>query len=753
MSKLIFTFQREWIEEQKKTIPNPIRKMEKFVKGLSGVKFLKSDYDSFTAELESEDREAFILHISSFVEEQFSENEPWEVFSLTGDHKDIDMDALKTKKASDFPDAFIKEKVEEATKEASKEPEKKAESEEAPKEAETVEEARAEETPAEQRKEAESEKESEQEPQKEEVAEEPKAEVAEEPKKKVSLVNEKITKAVEEVCASIPMRYAPELSAYMRELGSIVPMLQKMHSDKCIYAQNQLVSIDAGFGYTSYLQGIVKVLAACQLIGEEERSAVKEYVIENGSSKEERFDGWKEVVTKVKEMASQNSKKKRIAVVSIDITQWQSELASPTVLDYLKQIADYTADVICVFRVPFLEKQVLQGLAEIINNAMTVKTFMVAPISIENMVEYIKEEVKKYNCRLTDDCDAYIEQRVIQEKQDDTFFGYKTLDKMVSFLVYQKALLNVASGEASREIKSSDLTTLFEEMDLSEDPYEQLNNLIGIVQVKQKIQEIIVQIKTQQELAEKGKTIEKPAIHMMFTGNPGTGKTTVARILGKIMKKEGVLRKGNFFEIKGRDLCGRYVGETAPKTSTYCRDAYGSILFIDEAYGLYQKDMGRDYGKEAIQTLIAEMENHRDDFCVIFAGYQEEMEELLTANVGLESRIPYRIEFPNYTKEELVSIFFHMLSDNFEYDEQLKEAVENFFHSLPKEVMEDKSFSNARMVRNLYERAWGKAAYRRSLSGEEKIVLRKEDLACALEEAEFKRLSEKKGNRPIGFGN
>ena len=747
MSKLIFTFQRDWIEEQKKTIPNPIRKMEKYVKGLSGVKFLKSDYDSFTAELESEDREAFILHISSFVAEEFAENEPWEVFRLEGDRKDIDMDALKSKKVSDYPDAFTpsaenEQKKEEKPEEKPAEPVKKEE--EASIDAAEEEKSGKAESGDEVLKE-----EPEKEPEKEE--EKPKTQPQEE--KKVSLVNEKISKAVEEVCASIPMRYAPELSAYMRELGGVVPMLQKMHSDKCIYAQNQLVSIDAGFGYTSYLHGIVKVLAACQLIGEEEKSAVKEYVIANGGSSEERFDGWKDVVGKVKEMANQNSKKKRIAVVSIDITQWQSELASPTVLDYLKQIADYTADVICVFRVPFLEKQVLQGLEETINNAMSVKTLMVAPISIENMVEYIRDEITKYNCHLTKDCDAYIEQRIIQEKQDDTFFGYKTLDKIVSYLVYQKALLNVAEGSANREISANDLATLFNEMDLTEDPYEQLNSLIGIMQVKQKIQEIIVQIKTQQELAEKGKAIEKPAIHMMFTGNPGTGKTTVARILGKIMKKEGVLRKGNFFEIKGRDLCGRYVGETAPKTSTYCRDAYGSILFIDEAYGLYQKDMGRDYGKEAIQTLIAEMENHRDDFCVIFAGYQEEMEELLTANVGLESRIPYRIEFPNYNKDELIDIFFHMVSDNFEYDEQLKEAVENFFNSLPKDVMEDKTFSNARMVRNLYERAWGKAAYRRSLSGEEKIVLRKEDLACALEEAEFKRLGEKKGSRPIGFGN
>ena len=239
---------------------------------------------------------------------------------------------------------------------------------------------------------------------------------------------------------------------------------------------------------------------------------------------------------------------------------------------------------------------------------------------------------------------------------------------------------------------------------------------------------------------------------MMFTGNPGTGKTTVARILGRIMKEEGVRRKGYFYEIKGRDLCGRYVGETAPKTSTYCRDAYGSILFIDEAYGLYQHDMGRDYGKEAIQTLIAEMENHRDDFCVIMAGYEDEMKEMLQANQGLESRIPYILHFPNYNREELETIFFKMLGDKFEYTDDLKEGVHQFFQDIAEETMNDKSFSNARLVRNLFERAWGKAAYRQSLSGGEgPIVIRKEDLLCASEETEFKKMLEDKGQRRIGF--
>ena len=155
--------------------------------------------------------------------------------------------------------------------------------------------------------------------------------------------------------------------------------------------------------------------------------------------------------------------------------------------------------------------------------------------------------------------------------------------------------------------------------------------------------------------------MERPCIHMRFVGNPGTGKTTVARIIGKILKEKGVLRIGNFYEYAGRDFCGRYVGETAPKTASICRDAYGSVLFIDEAYSLYRgDDNSRDYGREALDTLIAEMENHRNDFVVIMAGYTDDMDKLMAGNMGLASRMPYTIEFPNFTREQLYEIFESM---------------------------------------------------------------------------------------------
>ena len=221
-----------------------------------------------------------------------------------------------------------------------------------------------------------------------------------------------------------------------------------------------------------------------------------------------------------------------------------------------------------------------------------------------------------------------------------------------------------------------------------------------------------------------------------------------------MMKDAGILRKGHLVEVKGRDLCGEYIGETAPKTSSICRDAYGSLLFIDEAYSLFRNayDSARDYGREALDTLVAEMENHRDDFCVVMAGYKDEMDAMLEGNVGLRSRIPYEVAFPNYTREDLENIFLRMLEGNFECEKGFREAVHDFFAAVPEDALASKAFSNARFVRNLYERTWGKAVYRNSLEGGAAVRLLRSDLAGAAAEKEFEALLKKKDERrAIGF--
>ena len=276
--------------------------------------------------------------------------------------------------------------------------------------------------------------------------------------------------------------------------------------------------------------------------------------------------------------------------------------------------------------------------------------------------------------------------------------------------------------------------------------YDLLAKMVGGEVIRNRLDEIITQI----ELARQDPTLGVPCIHMRFVGNPGTGKTTVARIVGKILKERGILRIGNFYECSGRDLCGRYVGETAPKTASICRDAYGSVLFIDEAYSLYRGgDDNRDYGREALDTLIAEMENHRDDLVVIMAGYPDEMEMLMKGNPGLSSRMPYLIEFPNYTREQLYDIFASKIG-NIKVSDDLLPAVKKYFLALPDSLMKSKEFSNARFARNLFERTWSKAALRCQLAKSEEIMLCKDDFDKAASDKSFSFMAKNKMSR-IGF--
>lgn len=692
MIKLVFDLERDWIQEKREIYKNPVRKMEKFITEYEGVTLVKSDYTSFTVELEKVIGEKFTQAVGVYIQNNFDEQKPWKYIKVTGDTEGICIPTEEDSETSNEEKSEVAVQQEEPVEAA---------------------------------------------PSTEELEEIP--------------IIEKAESLEENLSDQVPLKYMPELAEYIKELGNVISMLKKMHADECIWSQNLLVSIDRGYGFSSFLKALARVYVHYEVAVSDKEMNIKEIVIANDESQDKKYSDWKSALNRAREMANENKRSNKCIILSMDISQWQNELHTTKVLEYLRQINEAAVNFICVFKVPFMEGQVLQQIKTTLLDVMDMKALTAAPISIEKMVDYMKNEITKINCEISDACDDVLEQWIIQEKQDDSFWGYKTLDKMVRQIIYRKALLNAASGVVSQEIGESDIHTLLELPEAAEDPYALLENLIGIAEVKQKIKEIVIQIKTQKEMAAAGTFLDIPSIHMVFTGKPGTGKTTVARILAKIMKKENILRKGHFYEIQGRNLCGRYVGETAPKTSTYCRDAYGSILFIDEAYSLYQGEGERDYGKEAIQTLLAEMENQRDDFCVIMAGYKDEMEKLMHMNPGLESRIPYVIDFPDYTPEELEQIFFKMIDGKIQYSENLREAVKEFFASIPQEVLERKDFSNARLVRNLFERVWGKAAYRRSLSGDTELEIRKEDLLCASEEADFRRLIEKKERKHIGF--
>ena len=186
-----------------------------------------------------------------------------------------------------------------------------------------------------------------------------------------------------------------------------------------------------------------------------------------------------------------------------------------------------------------------------------------------------------------------------------------------------------------------------------------------------------------------------------------------------------------------------------------CRDAYGSVLFIDEAYSLYRDDAhSSDYGREALDTLIAEMENHRDDLLVIMAGYTDEMDTLMRGNSGLKSRMPYTITFNNFNRKELYLIFASLVKKNFCYEEEVLTEAEAYFNGLSDAFITAKDFSNGRFVRNLFERTWAKAAMRRELeNGKLKII--KEDFLRSVSDEDFKKdltVTTRKSKR-IGFGS
>lgn len=558
-----------------------------------------------------------------------------------------------------------------------------------------------------------------------------------------------------ELLDSVPIKYSRELAAFFRETAQVVPMLRRMDALESFWSQCPLVSIDSGYGLSDFLESLAKLYVSLDLVKEMGEKTVRELKIAYPADSSSIWSGWEEAVDVARDMDRANRRNGAgRAILCLNIGAWQGRLGSTEVKSYLRKLNVHSETFTLVFRVPFVDARTLAVTEEALTDIFNVRTLVSPPVELGNLVDYAKGELAKRSFAFESGAEDALERWIFEEKRDDSFFGYRTMDKLVGRMIYTKALGNCRTGDVDRTMRASDLQGGLGSVDSGEeDPQVELDRLIGLEEVKTRIREIVAQIKTQRRLSARGRRVKRPAIHMLFSGNPGTGKTTVARIVARLLKKEGVLRKGHLLEVKGRDLCGEYVGQTAPRTSAICRDAYGSVLFIDEAYSLFRGDGNdRDYGREALDTLIAEMENHRDDLCVIMAGYAEDMEVMLGGNEGLRSRIPYTIEFPDYSRKDLVRIFFSMMEGTFSYEKDLEREVEKFFGAIPDEVLTARGFANARLVRNLYERTWGKAAYRSRLDdGEIKILA--SDLAGAAEEREFRQLmSQPTSRRAMGFG-
>ena len=265
------------------------------------------------------------------------------------------------------------------------------------------------------------------------------------------------------------------------------------------------------------------------------------------------------------------------------------------------------------------------------------------------------------------------------------------------------------ANPASASDASGSLASVLADTGINELLLEFDRDLIGLKPVKTRIREIAALLLVDRLRRERGFTAGGPSLHMCFTGNPGTGKTTVAMRMATILHRLGYVRKGHLVAVTRDDLVGQYIGHTAPKTKEVLKKAMGGVLFIDEAYYLYRPENERDYGQEAIEILLQVMEDNRDDLVVILAGYRDRMDRFFESNPGMSSRIAHHIDFPDYEVDELAMIAERMLDAmHYRFDVESRMVFDDYL----KRRMAQPHFANARSVRNALDRARLRHAYR-----------------------------------------
>ena len=530
------------------------------------------------------------------------------------------------------------------------------------------------------------------------------------------------------------------MMAYLDEVKRVTSTLHELgHLDQ-FFEQRLLLAMDEGWGEMEFMNAIRDTLLQYYNVSEENAQA---HVLRVPKEKSNTY--WESQLDFCKRIAKEKKDKGGFSIIVCDLLEHTDNLNSIIFLNMLAEFSKQLEGALFVAWIPYGNAVTRKRAEERLSQIMSIRSVDIPAIPLNNQVAYVAEKLAEKDFFLSDASEELLKKWICMKEEDGNHRGYLTLENMCGTLIYQTVL---RGGDMKIEEQVIEEQMMYSQR---QDAYELLNELIGMSVLKAKIKEIVAQIKLQRQLVDMGRKIERPSLHMAFLGNPGTGKTTLARILGKIFKQENILRKGEFYEHSGNEFLEGNVSDMVRNMRKTCKESYGSVMFIDEAYGMAIGHSNGNTGDDIVPILVEEMENYRDDMCVIFAGYEDEMNSFFKTNSGLKSRIPHILHFPNYSREELMEIFYRMTEGSFECEVELKETLEDYLESISDAQYESKEFSNARFIRNLYERTWGKAAYRINFTEDKEIILKESDLSAALEEDMFVNMVEKKEKRRIGF--
>lgn len=505
-------------------------------------------------------------------------------------------------------------------------------------------------------------------------------------------------------------------------------------------------------------------------------------------------------------MAKQFIVQTEASMYCVDISSWIGNIDDPEFRDFLLFLYGQKDMYRYVFRIPYVEKKVLNQVADVIGDIFTVEVVTLPPLSQNLLEETAVAQLRNYGYEISEDALELFRKRIAQEKSDGRFYGMNTISKVVKEMVLKKlerslmttddegedseteagdtskngtceepklseanvsATTSVLSEETSEkdiiklpEITGSDIEGLVAKHHETTTPEHELEDMIGTEEVREQLKALI------DDMVKTG----KPR-NVRFVGNPGTGRTVVARILGEMLKERGLLKKGDIIEHSMKDLMGSVPGETVPKTLSICRDALDSVLFIDEPYPVIKevvpetddeedgfddseddKDKPEyDFHKEALETLISEMQAN-EHMLVVFALTKEELEKVRKDTPDIDKFMADEIEFKDFSRKELGDIFLRMVRRHrFHIADDLKEEIMDYFDKLPEKVTKAGKFTNARYVRNLFDRTWSKTLLRAEIDHKEIREITGQDFRLAA--AESADILNKKEPRkyPLGF--